>query len=67
MGSWGCFCFAAISCSQGLSTRQSLLALSCGTEAALCSFLVHQPGPEGGFISGTRILLLGFPYYSIFV
>lgn len=73
MGSWGCFCFAASSRSRGpclgwgLSTGQPLLGLPQGTETVLCSCLVHQPGPGGGFMSGTGTLMLSFPYYSIFV
>lgn len=48
----------------GLSTR---LGLPWGTEAALHCCPVHQPGPGAGFVSGTWILMLNFPYLGIFV
>lgn len=42
-----------------------LLGLPWGTEATLHSYLVHQPGPEAGFISETWILMLSFPYFCL--
>lgn len=42
-----------------------LLGLPWGTEAALHSYLVHQPGPGAVFKSETWILMLSFPYFCL--